>query len=254
MTGSLRISAGARARRRVLAPLTAAAGLAWLVLALGTAGVPTLALCSAAVLSLPSPDALGLLLTFVSPWSLALGWALMVVAMMAPTAFDPLFHLRERSLRSLRPPCLALFLGGYLGVWLLAGPVFLGAAIAIRLAVPHPLALLAAASIVAAIWQVSPPKQTALNRCHRRPTLAAFAPAAYRSALTAGVQQGLWCLASCWPLMAAAVLAPAGHLAAMALVAAFVWAERLEPAGPARWRVRLPARTLRMAARAASRP
>lgn len=232
-----------------MAPFALAAGSAWVALALGDTGLGAPTICSAARLwSVPSPDAFGFFFAFVSPWSLAAGWVVMVVAMMLPTACDHLVQVHERTLRRLRPGCLTLFLGGYVGAWILGGVILLAAAVTLRIASPSPAAPLVLASVVAFFWQVSPWKQFALNQCHGRPSLAAFAPAAYRSAFAYGVRHGLWCLASCWALMVAALLAPAYHVAVMACVAAYIWAERLEPARPPLWRVRLPARTLRMVA------
>lgn len=248
------VSPAVRERRRVSTPLALAAGLAWAMLAVGGSGVATPAICSAALLwSVPSPSAFAFAFAFVSPWSLTVGWVVMVVAMMLPTVGDPLVHVRERTLARLRPVCIAVFLGGYVGVWTVAGVVLLAAAIMARLAAPIPEAPLIVASLVAVVWQVSPWRQVALNRCHRRPSLPAFAPAAYRSALHLGVTHGFWCVASCWALMATALLAPAYHVQVMAFVAGCIWAERLEPARPPRWRASLPSRALRMIARLATR-
>lgn len=252
---SRRESPATRERRRVTTPLALAAGLGWAALALGGAGVAAPQFCSAALLwSVPSPEAFGAFLVAVPPSRLAAGWGLMIVAMMLPTLGDALVHLRARSLRRLRAPGAALFLAGYAAVWALGGAVLLALAVALRIAAPAPALPLVLALAVALVWQVSPAKQVALNRCHRRPSLAAFGAAACRDALGFGLRQGFWCLASCWALMAVALLVPGHHLAAMALVAACIWAERLEPARPPRWRIGLPVRSLRMLARIAPRP
>lgn len=254
MSAGRSVSPAARERRRIGAPLAIAAALAWLLLALGSGGIAAPEICSAALLwSAPSPEAFAFFFAFVSPWSLLAGWVVMVVAMMLPTACDPLVHVRERTLRRLRPGCLALFLCGYVGVWTLAGVILLAASVTVRMASPGPVAPLAVAGAVALAWQVSPWKQVALNQCHRRPGLAAFAPAAYWSALAFGLRLGFWCLASCWALMAAALMVPAYHVAVMAFLAACIWAERLEPARPPQWRASLPLRALRMMDRLATR-
>jgi predicted metal-binding membrane protein len=238
----------AHERLRVFAALALAAGLAWLVLALGsdTGALPTI--CSATLLwSVPSPDTYAYVFAFVSPLNLVIGWAVMVVAMMLPTLYDPLAHVRERSFRRARAWSLTLFSGGYFAVWMLAGVVFLGAALTIRIASPEagwPLILSAA---VASIWQISPWKQVALNRCHRRPGLAAFAPAVFRNAFTLGLQHGFWCLAGCWALMLVPLFAPAHHTAIMAILALGIWAERLEQARAPRWQIRVPLKAMRLA-------
>ena len=254
MIASRYVSPAVRERRRIAAPLALAAGLAWGVLALGDTDSAALPICSAALLwSVPSPDAFAFFFSFVSPWSLAVGWAVMIVAMMLPTTCDQLVHVRQSTLRCLRPYCLALFLGGYIGAWILAGAVLLAAAVTVRIGSPKTVGPLAAALIVALAWQASPWKQSALNRSRRHPSLAAFAPAAYWSTLAFGVRHGLWCVASCWALMAAALLVPDSQVAVMALIAAYIWAERSEPVRPPQWRMRLPTRTFRSMAWVASR-
>jgi predicted metal-binding membrane protein len=107
----------------------------------------------------------------------------------------------------------------------------------------------ALALAVALVWQVSAWKQAALNRCHRRPTLAAFAPAAYRDAVLFGASHGLWCVSACWALMLASLTVPAHHVAGMAIVAIFNWSERLEAPRTTRWRLRAPTVAARLAVR-----
>jgi predicted metal-binding membrane protein len=239
----------ARERLRVLAPLALAAGLAWIVLALGSGSVAIPAMCSAVLLwSVPSPDAYVSVFAFVSPLKLAVGWAVMVVAMMLITVHDPLIHLRQRSFRRVRPWCTLLFVGGYVAVWTLAGVIFVGVALTVQMALPSAQGPLILSSVVALIWQMSPWKQLALNKCHRRPILAAFAPAAYRNALSLGLQHGLWCISSCWALMLAALLAPAHHVAIMAIVALYIWAERLDSPRDTRWQMRVPLKAMRLIA------
>lgn len=233
---------------RVAAPLALLAGPAWLLLALGSGGIAVPELCSSALLwSVPSVEGLRYAFTFVPPQVLAMGWGLMVAAMMLPTLAGTLGYVRARSLGRLRGRLVALVICGYLAVWLAAGPVMLGLALALHLAAPGGGQVFIAALAVALLWQVSPWKQAALNRCHRRPAIAAFAPEAYGDALRLGLGTGLWCLQSCWALMLASLLAPGWHFAAMAVVALFIWAERLEPPRPPAWRLRAPLRAWRLA-------
>lgn len=245
----LRPVAPGRERLRVFAALALAAALAWIVLALGSGSGAMPTICSGTLLwSVPSPDTYAFVFAFVSPLNLAVGWAVMVVAMMLPTVYDALIHVRERSFRSERPWALTLFIGSYFTVWMLAGVVFLGVALTIRIASPTAVWPLILSLAVALIWQISPWKQMALNRCHRHPSLAAFAPAIYQDALLLGLQHGLWCVAGCWSLMLVALLVPAHHTAVMAVITLGIWAERLEPARAPRWQVRLPLKTIRLVA------
>ena len=224
---------------------------AWGLLALGSGGFALPALCSSELLwSVPSPESFAFFFAYVPPLSLALGWALMVAAMMLPTLADTLGHVCARSFVRLRPWLVALVISGYGLTWLLAGAVFLSLALGLRLASGGSTWPFLTALAVAALWQVSPWKQAALNRCHRRPLVAAFAPHALGDALRLGMSNGGWCLATCWPLMMVSLLAPSHHFATMALVSLYIWAERLDPPRAPDWRLRLPLRALRLARRA----
>jgi len=107
--------------------------------------------------------------------------------------------------------------------------------------------LLATAIVVAFVWQLSPAKQRSLNRCHARPALSAFGSAADLDALRFGSMQGIWCVGSCWALMLLPVLVSGWHVAAMAAVALWLSAERLDTPVPPRWGLRVPAKAARIA-------
>ncbi|MEF2549472.1 DUF2182 domain-containing protein [Aurantimonas sp. E1-2-R+4] len=235
--------------------LSITAGLAWVILALGSGSVAIPTICTAALLwSVPSADAFIYVLAVVSPLKLAIGWAVMVVAMMLPTLYDPLLYLRERSFRRLRPWSQMLFIGGYVSVWMAAGAAFIGVALTMRLSSSVSFLPLILASTAALIWQASPWKQHALNKCHRRPSLAAFAPAVFVDATLLGVRNGLWCVASCWGLMMVAMSVPAFHVATMIFVAFIVWAERLEPSRQPAWQLCVPLKMMRLIAWFATNP
>ncbi|MBY2989779.1 DUF2182 domain-containing protein, partial [Rhizobium leguminosarum] len=187
-----------------------------------------------------------------SPLQLAISWAFMVIAMMLPALSGPLRHVRKRSFWRVRPWAELLFAASYLGVWMLAGIPLLGVAITLRLALSSSALPLAACLIIAFIWQISPWKQVALNRCHRRPSLAAFPPAAYGNVLAWGMTYSVWCISSCWGLMLLPLLAPSHHLPLMAIVALYIWTERLEPACAPRWQFRVPSRTIKLIVRIAA--
>jgi predicted metal-binding membrane protein len=160
----------------------------------------------------------------------------------------PLRHVRARSLARRRPRAMALFCAGYAAVWMSAGVVLAALALAARWAAPAPLACVALVLAVALLWQASPAKQWCLNRCHRRPALAAFGATADRDAVRFGLAHGAACVGTCWALMLLPLVAGAGHLAAMAAVTLFVLAERLDHPAPLAWRWRGPGKALRIIA------
>ena len=60
------------------------------------------------------PDgSLDMLLASNPPASLALGWALMLAAMMAPVLIAPVRHVRDRSFARRRTRSIGLFVAGY---------------------------------------------------------------------------------------------------------------------------------------------
>jgi predicted metal-binding membrane protein len=95
-------------------------------------------------------------------------------------------------------------------------------------------------------WQISPAKQWCLNRCHRKPQLAAFGAAADRDAFGFGLSNGASCIGACWALMLLMLVVDHGHLLVMAGVTLFVLAERLENPAPLAWRWRGPDKALRI--------
>lgn len=237
----------ARERVRVRAPLLSISAGAWMLLALQPSSMAMPAYCSAATLGqMPALSSVATLLALNSPTSLAADWALMLSAMMVPTLTAPVRHLRDRNFARRRLRAVALFAAAYAAVWMAAGMILLEAAVALRLAVPGAM-LLVTAAIVAFVWQCSPAKQRCLNRCHARPALAAFGAAADVGALRFGLAQGVWCVGSCWALMLLPLMVMDWHVAAMAVVALWVCGERLDTPQPPRWRLRVPAKAVRIA-------
>lgn len=169
------------------------------------------------------------------------GWAVMLIAMMAPLLVAPVRHIRSRSLARRRGRSVAWFLTGYGAVWGVAGAV--PAAVALSPVRPATVVVVAAGVL---LWQVSPAKQLCLNRLHAHPPLSAFGAAADRDALRFGIAHGGWCAASCGPVMLLPFLTPGSHLLTMAAVALWVAAERLDrPAAPG-WGVRGVSSTARL--------
>jgi predicted metal-binding membrane protein len=167
---------------------------------------------------------------------------------MLPVLAAPLRHVRDRSLARRRGRAMLLFVLGYFAVWMAAGALLQGLALTARSLVPLPLAGfgLAFAIAIAIIWQVSPAKQWCLNRCHRRPQLAAFGLAADRDAFNFGLTSGASCTGACWALMLMMLLAGEGQLLAMIAVTLLVFAERLEAPAPLTWRWRGTGKAMRI--------
>jgi predicted metal-binding membrane protein len=233
---------------RVCLVVLAVCVLAWTILLLGSANTLGLVQCplhSAA--AMPPLASLRMLSSMNSPTSMAAGWMLMLVAMMAPVLILPIRYLRVRSFTHRRARSTALFVLGYAAPWMVVGGALLAMELLLQIVVPRsswpPIAVL----LLALVWQFSPLKQHSLNRCHAHTELAAFGAAADRDAVRFGIVHGLWCAVSCWALMLFPMLLPEGHMIAMAGVTLFVACERLEqPSQPCwRWRgVRKAARIL----------
>ena len=133
------------------------------------------------------------------------GCALMVVAMVPVLAVPLVRHVSVRSFPGRRDRAVALFLGGSACVWLVAGlTVVVG-----LVCLPPPRWAAVVAFVVAAIWQLTPAKRRALLRCHRTVPFAPLGWRADRDCFLFGVSNGAGCVASCWAMMLATMVA--GH-------------------------------------------
>jgi len=222
--------------------------LAWWLLARNSGDLMMSAFCSSNTLwALPLSVRFDLALMLVSPAQIASGSALMIAAMMLPLIIAPLRHVRDRSFARQRTRATILFAAGYGVVWMIAAVVLQLIAFVARWAAPAPLLCFGLALVTAILWQVSPTKQWCLNRCHRRPHLAAFGAAADRDAFDFGLTNGASCAGSCWALMLLTLLIGQGQISGMIAVTLFVFAERLESPARLKWRWRAPSRALRIA-------
>jgi predicted metal-binding membrane protein len=168
--------------------------------------------------------------------------------MTPPLIAVPLRHVRERSFARRRARAMFLFVIGYGAVWMIAGMGLQVMALAVQLAASDTLTCLALSASAATLWQVSPAKQWCLNRCHRRPQLAAFGAPADRAAFDFGLTHGASCVGACWALMSLPLFVGQGHVLMMVAVMLFAFAERLESAAPLAWRWRGPGKALRIIA------
>lgn len=143
---------------------------------------------------------------------------------------------------------MLLFVVGFVVLWMIVGVILQAVALIARWAIPLPFLRLAFSILAALLWQVSPAKQWFLNRCHRRPALAAFGFAADLDAFAFGVRNGAACAGACWALMLAMLLIGQGQLSAMIVVTLFSLAETIEDPAPLAWRWRGGAKALRILA------
>lgn len=233
-----------RCRDRVvlLAALACVSATGWLVLARMNAG-PTA----------PHPMAMPGMLLAHAPSATGPGygatlamWAVMMLAMMAPATAPGLAAYlalaRRRRPRRNHALAAAAFLAGYFCPWLayaaLAAAAQSALATALRLTPMGAFAdpyLSAGVLVVAGAYQLTPLKRLCVTRC-RNPLLqlmGAWRDGA-RGALRLGFGQGSWCVACCWALMALVFVAGVMNLAWMAIITAFILAEKL---APARWRL-----------------
>jgi predicted metal-binding membrane protein len=229
---------------RVWKPVLLVSAAAWTLLLIEPGTIPLLGSCFASNAG-AAPPSRRMLLT-MSPASVGVNWTLMLVAMMAPVLIQPLYHIRLRSFARRRGRSIASFLAGYAVIWIALGAVLVPTEVAAKSFAGEGYLLVAGAIVLAFIWQLSPIKQRCLNRCHAHPALAAFGTAADVNAFQFGITHGIWCAGSCWVLMLLPMVLVRGHLAAMALAAALIFSERLEPPRRPCWAYRWVGKATRM--------
>src|SRR3954447_4179817 len=167
------------------------------------------------------------------------GWGGMMAAMMFPSVAPTVLtydRLREGH-HAAAPDATALFVAGYLVVWSAVGVAAYGLLELGRQISPGWLAwdeagrwVTGGVIVVAAIYQLTPAKETCLVKC-RSPYmfLAERWQAGRLGALKLGAAHGAWCVGCCWALMAALFAVGVMSLGWMAVIAAFIAAEKLLP-------------------------
>ncbi len=240
----------ARERQRIRRSLGSIAALAWIGLAAGSVTglshatmphrMPDAAMdmsgADMSTMHMAHPGVIGLP-AIVAVLAMSV---LMVVAMMFPVLTMPIAHIRARSFVRRRWRSTGLFLVAYSMIWTVACAIpAMALWVAANQGVDH-WWLTGVTVVAAVIWQFSPAKQLWLNRCHSHPALAAFGRAADRSALRFGSRHGMRCVGSCWALMALPFVVGSWHLAAMAIVGAWIAAERLSSPTLPMWAIRVP--------------
>ena len=221
-------------RRIVLLALAGVTVIAWMYLVVARPGMD---------MSMPDmPDMPDMAMPFAAPWVFAMWWVMML-GMMLPSAAPMVltFASLQRHKRQRDEPYVptALFVAGYLLVW---GAFCLAATAAQWLlqasGLLSPMMALAstmlggAVLILAGIYQFTPLKQACLRLC-RSPF--AFVLNHWRDgsggALRMGASHGLYCLGCCWVLMTLLFVVGLMNLIWVAVIAAFVFAEKLLPGG-----------------------
>ena len=170
-------------------------------------------------------------------------WAVMMVAMMVPSASPLLLMVAaaNRKRRDRDDPLVptALFLTGYLLVWFTFSAVATLAQWGL-----HTTALLSPAMVgtspvlggllllTAGVFQFTPLKRACLTHC-RSPL--GFVMSHWREgpggAVRMGLEHGLFCVGCCWVLMALLFVAGVMNLLWVALISLFVLAEKVLPRG-----------------------
>jgi predicted metal-binding membrane protein len=168
-------------------------------------------------------------------------WAVMMVGMMLPSAAPAiLFYgalVRKNRSRGSVLPATWIFVAGYLCVWTgfslaaaLLQVLLLEAALVTPMVVSTSTLLSAGILVAAGVYQWLPLKEVCLRSC--RHPLELFTMRWRAGALGAwrmGLEHGLYCLGCCWMLMLLLFVAGAMDLLWVALIAAFVLAEKLLP-------------------------
>jgi predicted metal-binding membrane protein len=165
-------------------------------------------------------------------------WAVMMVAMMIPSA-SPMIMMYARIAhgREVAPArCTWMFALGYVAVW----TAYSVGATALQIAL-HSASIISGASIATplagaailvatGIYQLTPLKQACLGHCQ---SPISFFMTRWRDgalgAFRLGVEHGAFCVGCCWMLMAMLFVAGVMNLAWVAAISAFVLLEKITP-------------------------
>ncbi|MEX2122963.1 MAG: DUF2182 domain-containing protein [Woeseia sp.] len=183
----------------------------------------------------PAWDATHLLLL----WAM---WAVMMVAMMLPSAAPTLLlYLRAARTQEERLSTLGVYAlaGGYLSVWAAfsVGATLLQRVLAaqeILSPMMEPVSAIASAALLftAGVYQMTPLKRVCLRSC-RSPL--SFLMRRWRpgwiGAYRMGLEHGAYCLGCCWALMLLLFAGGVMNLAVIAALSAWIFIEKLLPPG-----------------------
>jgi predicted metal-binding membrane protein len=158
-------------------------------------------------------------------------WAVMMAAMMLPSVLPVILVL----IRFGGSAHAAGFIAGYLVAWggfsvaaTLVHWALLKAALVSPMMESASVALSAAVLAVAGLFQFTPLKHACLVRC-RSPWGAVLNPSSATIAMREGFRHGAFCVGCCWVLMALLFVAGVMNLLWIAVIAAYVIAEKWAP-------------------------
>ena len=170
-------------------------------------------------------------------------WVVMLAAMMFPSvapmvvAYARIHGHRREMGRSAPSGATAVFVAGYLITWTVFGLVGYGLYASAGALFPSLFSsdpggriLAGGVILVAAAYQLTPAKNVALMKC-RSPMdfILHRMRQGYGGALRMGVEHGAWCVGCCWALMLALFALGVMSIGWMAVVGAFIAAEKLLP-------------------------
>ncbi len=212
--------------------------IAILVVLLGLAAAGWVVLLRQAAAPTGMHEGMGPDLTMGGSWPLFLAmWVAMMIAMMFPAA-APMIVMYGRVRRN-DPPSVALFTGSYIALWFVfgLGAYLASAGIETAASGSEWVAMNwgragGALLVMAGVYQLTPLKDICLRHCR---TPLSFVMTRWkdgrRGAVQMGLVHGVFCVGCCWMLFL--ILIPLGLMngAAMAAVAALVFAEKVVPHG-----------------------
>jgi len=175
--------------------------------------------------------------TVVDALAFVAAWAVMMAAMMLPSAL-PMIGLYAAMHRTETSPVprtvpVALFTLIYLGLWAATGVPMYVASVALSALASDARAFgVAAVLVVAGVFQLSPLKQVCLRHC--RSPLGFFLGrwrAGWRGSLALGWSHATYCLGCCWALMGVLFVVGVMNLVWVAALTVFVLIEKIGPAG-----------------------
>lgn len=160
------------------------------------------------------------------------GWVLMLLAMMLPSATPLVFEFaRNAEGRRLWQVATAVLGVTYLGVWLALGMLCYALYTVLGMPWPNQGLIGGATLVIAGLYALSPLKRASEARC--RELCALHGPLPFnlmRSAVVVGARYGLSCLGCTAGLMGAVVLIGTSNLVWMIVLTAIVLAYKLTPA------------------------
>ena len=197
-------------------------------------GQPTLALVAAlawplTIVHMSSMDDMAMGLGSFGPF--VASWAVMMAAMMLPSAIPLIFEFAQNSERRRGWQAATALLGTtYLGVWLAFGVVCYMLYNAVGMPWPNQGLIGGAALVSAGLYALTPVKRASEALCRERCALHGPLPFnLMRSAVVAGARYGLSCLGCSAGLMVAMVLIGMANLVWMIVLAAVVLVYKVAP-------------------------